>query len=328
MAVSKMDGFRARMGGNVAESMGLNRVAGGGAGGITPQASQADPLEGTERYASARTIEISRIDPDSNQPRKEFDEEDLDNLAASLGEVGQLQTIQVRPAPTPGRFIIITGERRYQASLRAGKRTINAVVKETTDPNEIYEMQLAENLLRSNLKPLEQARAFRNYMTAEGSLYPTATKLASKLKVNEGTISRALALLDLPESVQSLVVAKKADAKNGTDGTISPTLAYEITKAPAEEQAALAERVVNERLTVAETVQVVGQIRENAKRNPAEKGSATKGKPRTKLITSRTFKGQGGYRITVDRAKGIDLAGIAEVFRQVIATIEAEITSE
>ncbi len=321
MSVSKQDQFRSRMGNNVAESMGSGRQSGVVPGWKTHEiATQPDPLEGTTRRSSARTIQLARImanpDADQGQPRTEFDQRKLEDLAASLREHGQLQSITVRWSPTHEKYLIVAGERRFRASALAGFTTINADVIEDDDPVSVRIKQLVENCQREDLTPMEQARAFHAAMNAQGSQYPTAASLAAKLKTSESAISRALRLLDLPEAVQEMVEAKK----------LTPTTAYEVSKAPVEDQPALAERIVSERLTVLEAAKVVDEMRTAEKRKPAGQGCASKAKAkgRPKLITSRTFKGEGGYRITVERTKGVELAGLAAALREVFEAIESE----
>lgn len=319
MAVSKMDDLRNRMAGNVAESMGANRQAQNGAGGrVATGPVQVDPLDYTTRRSTARTIGLDRImaNPDEahQQPRTEFDAQKLDDLAASLLDHGQLQPITVRWSQPHAKFLIVAGERRYRASVKAGLPSINADVIEDDDPVSIRIKQLVENCQREDLTPMEQARAFHAAMTAEGSRHSTAHSLAKMLKTSESAISRALKLLELPESIQQLVESE----------VMTPTTAYEVTKAPRPEWGPIVDQVIAEKLTVAETTNLVAEVRQAAERKPATKRGSTKAKAKLRTITTRVFKGQGGLRVTAERAKGLDLLALVEFLRLKADELEIE----
>ena len=145
-----------------------------------------------------------------------------------------------------GRYLIVSGERRWRASMMAGRPTIAAVIVEgeRTD-SQILEMQLVENCLREDLQPIEQARAFRTLMDANGW---SALRLGQALQMSESTVIKALALLDLPAAVQDAVES----------GQLAPSVAYEVSKLDdPDAQAEVAARVVAEGLSRAETVEAV-----------------------------------------------------------------------
>ena len=250
MAASKMEGLRAKMGSNVGESIGANRQPRPGLQTATP--AGGDPFEGTTRRATARTIPLDKIEPDPDQPRKTFDQASLLTMASSLLAHGQLQAIKVRRDTSTAKFLIISGERRYRASILAGLKTIEADVIEDNDSARVFIKQLVENCVREDMAPLDQARAFRKAIDTAGSQFDTAAKLAAELGLSEAGVSRSLALLNLPESVQAMVVAKTTDAtkERGGKPTITPTQAYEISKAPREMQEALVAQIIDDKLTV------------------------------------------------------------------------------
>ncbi|WP_435011997.1 ParB/RepB/Spo0J family partition protein (plasmid) [Tundrisphaera lichenicola] len=262
--MAKDQDFRNRFGANLAESMGANRVS--GAGGPTAD-DKPDRLDGTERLRAAATIEVERIIPDPDQPRKEFDEDAIDRLAASLNEHGQIQPIAVRWSESMGRYLIVSGERRWRASVKAGRKTIAAVIVEgdRTD-SQILEMQLVENCLREDLQPIEQARAFRTLMARNG--WP-ALRLAQALHMSESTIIKALALLTLPCTVQDRVEA----------GELAPSVAYEVSKLQdSDDQAEVAARVVAEGLSRAETARRSGRPPVGPRRRPGRAGGQSPGR--------------------------------------------------
>ena len=231
------------------------------------------------RIKDALTIEIDRIVPDPGQPRKEFDEAALDELAASLKTRGQLQPCRVRWDEALGKWIIITGERRWRAAVRAGLPTLQCVeARGTLTDHEILEDQLVENCLREDLKPIEQALAYRKLLDLNGW---TLQQLAERLHMNKGTISRALALLDLPPEVQTQV----------EQGALAPAAAAEIAtlNSPAV-QVEVAGRVVAEKLTRDELRGVV-KARKTGRAPRAQVGGA---KPR-----SVEYQTAGGQKVII-----------------------------
>src|SRR5665647_3706733 len=110
-------------------------------------------------------IPTHMIDEDTDQPRYQFDEESLEELMKSIGELGLLSPIKVRTTKG-GRYKIIYGNRRYKACKALGKPTIPCIVSNVTDELEIYLEQIAENLTREGFSPIEEAEAFNKLMTA------------------------------------------------------------------------------------------------------------------------------------------------------------------
>ncbi len=170
------------------------------------------PLRGTG------TIEIDRVVPDPDQPRTTFSQEAIEQLAASIRGRGQLMPIHVRWSEEMDKWVIISGERRWRAVRCAGLPTINCVFKEEPlSASEVREHQLIENLLREDLKPVEQARAFAELMAMNGW---NGKRLADTLRIPPSSVSRALALLKLPTDLQSQV----------DGGELSSRSAYELSK--------------------------------------------------------------------------------------------------
>jgi ParB family chromosome partitioning protein len=228
------ENLKARLGAHMAESMGDT-----GSGVLPPGfAAPSERYAGCTRIKDALAIEIGRIIPDPDQPRKDFDEGALKELASSLKERGQLQPARVRWDESCGKWIIIAGERRYRAALIAGLPTLACVeARGELTPDETLTDQLVENCLREDLKPIEQANAYKALMDRHGWSY---RQLAEFLHISKGTISKALALLSLPETILDMVEG----------GTLAPNTAYEVSRLPdPAEQVAMAERIVQEKLT-------------------------------------------------------------------------------
>ena len=146
-------------------------------------------------------LELSVYEIDSNpfQPRKDFDETELGQLADSIKEHGLLQPIVVRKVGD--RYQIIAGERRLRAATKAGFEHVPAQVKEADD-RQMTELAIIENLQRKDLNALEKAASFQNYLQQYGG---TQEELAGRLKINRSTVANLIRLLELPESVQQAV---------------------------------------------------------------------------------------------------------------------------
>ncbi len=147
-------------------------------------------------------LPIGSVTPNPRQPRQAFDEEALDELAASIREVGLLQPVVVRRV-MPGRYELIMGERRWRACQRAELEQIPAIVRATADDNMLRDA-LMENLHREQLNPLEEAAAYQQLLDDFGA---THEELARKVGRSRPHISNTLRLLHLPPGVQRRVAA-------------------------------------------------------------------------------------------------------------------------
>jgi ParB family chromosome partitioning protein len=156
--------------------------------------------------SSINEIEISKIIPNPNQPRRVFDEETLDELAASVKALGLVQPITLREIGDD-KYQIISGERRYRASLKAGLETIPAYVRKASDEN-VMEMALIENIQREDLNAIEIALA---YQTLIESYSLTQEKLSERIGKKRATIANFLRLLKLPADIQMGLKDKKID---------------------------------------------------------------------------------------------------------------------
>ena len=138
------------------------------------------------------TLNINEIEPNRNQPRKDFDEEALNSLAESIGQHGLIQPIIVRPT-IGGGYTIIAGERRWRACRMAGLTEIPVVIKDTDEQN-LMEMALVENLQREDLNPVEEALGYKSLMDNFGL---TQEEVAAKMAKSRSGVANALRLLNL-----------------------------------------------------------------------------------------------------------------------------------
>ena len=143
-------------------------------------------------------LDLDDILPNRFQPRIKFDEGKINELAESIKEHGVIQPIIVRPIGD--KYEIIAGERRYKASVIAGKSTIPAIITDLND-RESAEIALIENVQREDLSPIEEAISYRKIL----NMGLTQEQLADKLDRNQSTISNKLRLLNLEEDVQSII---------------------------------------------------------------------------------------------------------------------------
>ena len=183
------------------------RALGKGLESLLPRAPQpvAEPVVHAPAPAPVETgkpreIPVGDIDRSPYQTRTHFDEIQLAELAASIEATGVVQPIVVRPLPG-GRFQLIAGERRWLASQRAGKETIPAIVRHASD-EQAMEMTIVENLQRTDLNPMEQARAYER-LAREFQL--TQEQMAKRTGKDRASVANFLRLLRLPTEVQGQV---------------------------------------------------------------------------------------------------------------------------
>ena len=153
-----------------------------------------------EINSSVNKLRVMEIEPNHDQPRKDFDEKALSELAESIEQHGVLQPLVVRPL-TNGGYQLVAGERRWRAARIAGLTEVPVVIKELTD-EEVIEIAMIENLQREDLNPLEEALGYR-YMMDE--LRITQEQAAEKVGKSRPAVANALRLLKLPDEVREMV---------------------------------------------------------------------------------------------------------------------------
>jgi ParB family chromosome partitioning protein len=193
-----------------------------------------------------REIDIDRILPNSQQPRKTFDEESLEELANSIRQHGVVQPIVVR-ALEDGFFQLIAGERRWRASQRAGLARVPAVIRQAGE-HDTLEIALIENLQRQDLNPLEEAQAYEKLIVDFGL---TQDEVARRVGKNRATVANMLRLLKLPPEVQQWV----RDSKLST-GHAKALLSLSQPDAILD----AAKRVIQGNLSVRHAEMLVGRI--------------------------------------------------------------------
>lgn len=183
-----------------------------------------------ESGISAKEIDLERIYPNPYQPRKNFSEEEMKELADSIREHGVFQPILVRPTDTG--YVLLAGERRVRAARQAGLTTIPAIVQDFTD-EQMMELSLLENIQREDLSAVEEAESYRTLIEKLGY---TQEQLADRIGKSRTHVTNTLRLLTLPQEIQKMVNDKEL-----TMGQVRPL----ITVQPEAEQIRLARMIRN-----------------------------------------------------------------------------------
>jgi len=192
----------------------LNDILANYTGNIEEAAGYRARRQGCKMAGDVFDIELDRLVPDPDQPRKEFDPAEIEALAASLKADGQLQPIVVRYDDEANVYIVICGERRLRAAILAELPALKAVLQSREDPEDRRTVQLIENSLRAKLTYSERAKAYKALMDAKG-WGPTA--LAERLQLDQSTVSATLRLLELPPDVLERVDAGELPFRKALD---------------------------------------------------------------------------------------------------------------
>ena len=275
---------------------------GRGLGALLPQGEVEERGDG----GAQNTVSVDAIDPNPNQPRSEFDDDALRELAASIKELGILQPLLVRSSGA-GRYELIAGERRLRASKMAGLTEVPVMVVETDDQGSL-ERAIVENIHRSNLNPIEEAAAYKQLME-DGGL--TQEALGERLGRNRVTVTNALRLLDLPSAIQRLLVDRRITAGHGK-------ALLGLDSNPFQEK--LARRVADEKLSVRETEDLVRRYASMTSNVTSDRGSASLMRPPevTDAQSVLADRLQTRVRVEFGKRKGkivLDFASLDELKR-------------
>jgi ParB family chromosome partitioning protein len=235
---------------------GLSALISEAAAPNAPNAS-AGTAETATRDIREAAIELLRRNP--QQPRRIFSDAEIDELADSIREKGVLQPLLVRPAPdAPGEYQIVAGERRWRASQRAGLRVLPVVVRTDLDDLDVLEIGVIENVQRQDLKPLEEAEAYKTLIERFGRTQEEVAKTVGKSRSH---VANTMRLLALPSAVHAAL----------NEGKLSAGHARAIIGAPDPER--LARLIVERDLSVRETEALA-----RAAQAPEGGGSSSKAK--------------------------------------------------
>lgn len=235
-----------------------------------PTAGNTQPVD-VDSTGRLEEIDVEQISTNPYQPRKEFDEAGIEELAASIRQHGVLQPLLVRE--TRNGYQLIAGERRWRAAKRAELATVPCRVMELDDRS-VCEASIEENLKRRDLNPLEKAEAFKEYLTHFDS---TIEELAKHLSMSRSAVSNTLRLLDLAPPVREALKA----------GVITGGHARSLLSLSQSQQWDMCKRIQLEALSVRKTEQAVRELLnpETADNATASEAKATKPKPSNHVIS-------------------------------------------
>lgn len=234
-----------------------------------------------------QTLPIQKLEPNRNQPRQDFDEVALQELAESIGEHGLIQPIAVRPLEG-GYYQIIAGERRWRASRLAGLKEVPVNIIEV-DEKEAAQLTLIENLQREDLNPMEEARGYEALIAQYGLSQDEAAKSVGK---SRPAVANALRLLKLPKSIVSLI----------EDGSLSAGHARALIPLEQEKlQLDAASMVMKQQLSVRQTEALVKRLMAPKKEENPESGDILKVDYYKEC--EKTFSKAFGRKVTISHGK-------------------------
>ncbi|MCS6993592.1 MAG: ParB/RepB/Spo0J family partition protein [Anaerolineales bacterium] len=213
-------------------------------GGSVPQ----PPTAGESSASAVQNVPIESIVPNPRQPRAHFDPDSIEELAVSIREHGIIQPLLVSRTETGNGYLLIAGERRWQAAQRAGLREVPVIVRQTTD-QERLELALIENIQRADLNPLEEANAYRQL---NEEFHLSHEEIAARVGKSRVSITNTLRLLKLPPIVQQALV----------EGNLSEGHARALLGLNSSQAQEAAFRQICERgLTVRQTEELVNKLK-------------------------------------------------------------------
>jgi ParB family chromosome partitioning protein len=264
------------------------RALGRGLDALLPAAQAPAKVTSTYGDKSVFSCAIDKIVAQKGQPRRHFDGEKLDELAASIRAHGLIEPIAVRRAPgQEGVFEIIAGERRFRASQRAGLKEVLVVVKDVS-PEAAFELAIIENVQREDLNPVELAEALDRLVKEHGY---TQDSLGERLGKNRTTIANSLRLLKLPVEVRDKIVTGEL-----TEGHGRALLGAEDPKLLGE----LAQKVIRGKLNVRKTEALVRDARDKQAGKKTEKELAAEKSPAVRDLETRLSRALGAKVLVKD----------------------------
>ncbi|WP_163270726.1 ParB/RepB/Spo0J family partition protein [Chelativorans alearense] len=232
-----------------------------------------------EAVRADRVAPIEFISPNPRNPRRSFAEDELGDLAQSIREHGIVQPVVVRPAAANGRFEIIAGERRWRAAQRAGLTEVPVIVRDVDDKVAL-ELAIIENVQRSDLNPIEEARGYQQLMDEHSY---TQADLGQVIGKSRSHVANTLRLLKLPSAVSDLIV----------DGSL--TAGHARTLVTAADPASLAKRIVEQGLSVRQAEALAAA----PDAEPTPGGAARREKDADTLSLEKLLSDHIGMKVTI-----------------------------
>lgn len=262
----------------------------------------------TKENKEAETlVKITRVEPNRDQPRKNFDEDSLQELADSIKQFGLLQPILVQDKGD--HYEIIAGERRWRAAKLAGLKEVPVIIKKYTE-QEIVEISLIENIQRQDLNPIEEAQAYKRLLT---EFHLKQDELAERVSKSRAAVTNSIRLLKLSDEVQQMVIDDMIST-----GHARALLAIEDQNM----QYTIAQKIFDEKLNVRDVEKLVKNLNNPPKQKIKETDSAMDAiyndiseKLKQKLSTKVTVtpKGKGAGKIEIEFYNHEDLDRLLEL---------------
>lgn len=237
----------------------------------------ATSLRAQETNLSIGEVALNMIEPNPNQPRREFDEDKLDELATSIRSLGLVQPITLQTLES-GRYMLISGERRWRAAQLAGLQTIPAYIRKVTQ-EQILEMALVENIQREDLNPIEIALSYQQLLDNQPEL--THATLAEKLGKGRTSVTNYLRLLRLPSEIQLGLTERLLEM-----GHARALLQVDDT----ERQLELYQIIIQDKLSVREVEELAKALQNQSSIQTEKDNEESQSKSSKKNFSSQEFK--------------------------------------
>ena len=265
--------------------------------------------ETTEGEEPQTLVKITKVEPNREQPRKNFDEDALQELADSIKQFGLLQPILVQNRKD--YYEIIAGERRWRAAKLAGLKEVPVIIRNYTE-QEIVEIFLIENIQREDLNPIEEAQAYKRLLT---EFHLKQDEVAERVSKSRAAVTNSIRLLKLNEEVQRMVVDEMIST-----GHARALLAVENP----EEQYNLAQRIFDEKLSVRDVEKLVKNLHKPAKPKKVDDKTMQviyqdieeKLKQKLGRKVTVTSKGEGSGKIEIEFYNHEDLDRLLDVLNK------------
>ena len=238
--------------------MSAKRGLGKGIDSLIPVKSEPEQTsQDIQQEGDKVMVSLSLVEPNRKQPRKSFNEDKLEELADSIKQQGVLFPLMVRH--NGNMFEIIAGERRWRASKKAGLKEIPVIIRDDLTEEQIFEIQLIENIQREDLNPIEEALGYERLIK---EFHMKQDEVAEKVSKSRVAITNSMRLLKLSPEVQQMVIDEKL-----TTGHARALISVE----DPDKQIALAERIFDEKLSVREAEKIVKQLDKPVKEKAEKK---------------------------------------------------------
>ena len=238
--------------------MSAKRGLGKGIDSLIPVKSEPEQTsQDIQQEGNKVMVSLSLVEPNRKQPRKSFNEDKLEELADSIKQQGVLIPLMVRH--NGNMFEIIAGERRWRASKKAGLKEIPVIIRDDLTEEQIFEIQLIENIQREDLNPIEEALGYERLIK---EFHMKQDEVAEKVSKSRVAITNSMRLLKLSPEVQQMVIDEKL-----TTGHARALISVE----DPDKQIALAERIFDEKLSVREAEKIVKQLDKPVKEKAEKK---------------------------------------------------------